>query len=68
MGYVHYYLSTAYELLCGAMKQDPAGTLAVESVIQQSRVRRAVMVGCGRGYLLLSDVLSTGVEVIFRVK
>jgi len=46
MGYVHYYLSTAYQLLCGAMKRDPAGTLpAVESVIQQSQVRGAVMVG-----------------------
>ena len=44
MGYVHYYLSTAYELLYGAMKRDPAGTLPVESVIQQPQVRRAVMV------------------------
>ena len=47
MEYVHYYLSTAYELLRGAMKRDPAGTLPVESVIKQSQVRRAVMVGCG---------------------
>jgi len=40
MGYVHYYLSTAYHLLCGAMKGDPAGILpAVESDIQQSQVR-----------------------------
>ena len=50
MGYVDYYLGTAYELLCGAMKRDPVGSLPVESVTQQSQVRRAVMVGCGRGY------------------
>ena len=44
MGYVHYYLSTAYQLLCSAMKGDPAGILpAVESDIQQSQVRIAVM-------------------------
>ena len=46
MEYVHYYLSTAYELLRGAMKGDPADALPVESVIQQPQVRRAAKVGC----------------------
>ena len=47
MGYVHYYLSTAYQLLCGAMKRDPAAVHpVVENVIQQSQVRKAAMVGC----------------------
>ena len=51
MGYVHYYLSTAYQLLCGAMKRDPAGVHpAVESVTQQSQVRRAVMVAGESSY------------------
>ena len=46
MGYVHYYLRTAYQLLFGAMMQDPAGTPPLESIIQQSQVRRTVVIGC----------------------
>ena len=53
MGYVHYYLSTAYQLLYGAVKQESAAvkqeSAAVppeESANQQPQARKTVMIGC----------------------
>ena len=53
MGYVHFYLSTAYQVLydaakqdSAAVKQDSAGVPPVESANQQTQARKAVMIGC----------------------
>ncbi|XP_078362419.1 uncharacterized protein LOC144646637 [Oculina patagonica] len=39
MGYVHYYLRTAYQLLFGAALQNPAGSTPLEGIIHQSQER-----------------------------
>ena len=43
MGYVHYYLRTAYQLLFGAMVQDPVNSTPLESNIQHSQVRMEIV-------------------------
>jgi len=53
MGYFHFYLSTAYQVLYDAAKQDSAAVKEdsaavppVESANQRTQARKAVMIGC----------------------